>query len=294
MRCNASGSAPTSRASSSTGRGPSARASATPRSAVIASNLVTSAPQKSRQRSPSVRLRRHRRHSDGRDSCGDLVGLVVGERPAVEQRAPVADDGDHRRLVHAEGGGQLLLDGTGEARQLGQRQRAAADARDGLLDGAAGRARPAAPRGRERPRPARAASAAPGSRPAGRGRARASLRALRASACPSAGRGGADAGAAARPGRSGRRRSPPAGRRAACRRRSRRGRRPRRAPPPGSARPRRRRARPSRGRREAGSSWRRATAASSSSRGCSVKPTTRKFDWWTRSRSAVSGPIARS
>ena len=28
-------------------------------------------------------------------------------------------------------------------------------------------------------------------------------------------------------------------------------------------------------------------------RGCSVKPTTRKFDWCTRSRSAVSGPIAR-
>ena len=35
-------------------------------------------------------------------------------------------------------------------------------------------------------------------------------------------------------------------------------------------------------------------AASSSTRGCSVKPTTRKFDWCTRSSSAVSGPIARS
>ena len=34
--------------------------------------------------------------------------------------------------------------------------------------------------------------------------------------------------------------------------------------------------------------------ASSAVAGCSVKPTTRKFDWWTRSRSAVSGPIARS
>ena len=31
-----------------------------------------------------------------------------------------------------------------------------------------------------------------------------------------------------------------------------------------------------------------------SRRGCSVKPTTRKFDWWTRRSSAVSGPIARS
>ena len=39
----------------------------------------------------------------------------------------------------AQRGGQLLLDGAGEARQLGERQRAAADARDGLLDRAAGR-----------------------------------------------------------------------------------------------------------------------------------------------------------
>ena len=38
----------------------------------------------------------------------------------------------------------------------------------------------------------------------------------------------------------------------------------------------------------------RATSASSESRGRSVKPTTRKFDWCTRRRSAVSGPIARS
>ena len=43
-----------------------------------------------------------------------------------------------------------------------------------------------------------------------------------------------------------------------------------------------------------GRPWRRATAATSSSRGRSSKPTTRKFDWWTRSRTAVSGPIARS
>ena len=30
------------------------------------------------------------------------------------------------------------------------------------------------------------------------------------------------------------------------------------------------------------------------SAGCSVNPTTRKFDWCTRRSSAVSGPIARS
>ena len=41
----------------------------------------------------------------------------------------------------AQRGRELLLDGAGEARQLGERQRAAADARDGLLDGAARRLR---------------------------------------------------------------------------------------------------------------------------------------------------------
>ena len=72
-------------------------------------------------------------------SCGDLVRLGVGERSAVEQRASVADDGDHWRLVRPQRAGQLLLDRAGEARQLGQRQRAASYPRDGLLDGAAGR-----------------------------------------------------------------------------------------------------------------------------------------------------------
>ena len=54
------------------------------------------------------------------------------------------------------------------------------------------------------------------------------------------------------------------------------------------------RARPSRGRRRAAARARCATPASSASAGCSVKPTTRKFDWCTRRSSAVSGPIARS
>ena len=34
--------------------------------------------------------------------------------------------------------------------------------------------------------------------------------------------------------------------------------------------------------------------ASSRSAGCSVKPTMRKLDWWTRRSTAVSAPIARS
>ena len=67
----------------------------------------------------------------------DLVHLGVGHRAAVEQAAAVADDGDDRRLARAQRRGELLLDGAGEARQLGQRQRAAADAGDRLLDRAA-------------------------------------------------------------------------------------------------------------------------------------------------------------
>ena len=37
-----------------------------------------------------------------------------------------------------------------------------------------------------------------------------------------------------------------------------------------------------------------ASAASSASAGAAVKPTMRKFDWWTRRIAAVSGPMARS
>src|SRR5207253_635923 len=60
----------------------------------------------------------------------------AGERPAVEQQPAVADDADDRRLALAERRGKLLLHGAREARQLGERQRPAADARHGLLDGA--------------------------------------------------------------------------------------------------------------------------------------------------------------
>ena len=71
------------------------------------------------------------------DRGGDLVDLGVGERAAVEQQPAVADDADDRRLAGAQRRRERLLDGAGEARQLGQRQRAAADAADGLLDLAA-------------------------------------------------------------------------------------------------------------------------------------------------------------
>ena len=61
----------------------------------------------------------------------------VGEGAAVEQRAAVADDRDHGRLVATERRSELLLDGAGEARQLGERERTAPDPRDRLLDLAA-------------------------------------------------------------------------------------------------------------------------------------------------------------
>ena len=156
----------------------------------------------------------------------------VGERAAVEQEPAVADDADHRRLALPQRRGERLLDRAGEARQLGERQRAAADAGDRLLDRAAGQLREALGAGADRLGRLARACAARGPR-AGRardrGRARASPRARPASACRRAARAGAGGAGAARPARRGRRRSRPAGRRAACRPRSRRGRRRRRA-----------------------------------------------------------------
>src|SRR4051794_21930019 len=81
---------------------------------------------------PERRLPAH-----GEDGGGDLVGLVVRQRPAVEQKASFADDADDGRLVDAQRRGERLLDGAGEARHLGERERAATDAADGLLDVAA-------------------------------------------------------------------------------------------------------------------------------------------------------------
>ena len=67
------------------------------------------------------------------------LGLVVGQRQAVEEEAAVADDAHHRRVARAQRLGERLLDRAREARELGERQRAAADAADGLLDLAARR-----------------------------------------------------------------------------------------------------------------------------------------------------------
>ena len=160
----------------------------------------------------------------GADRGGGLGQLVVGERAAVEQEPPVADDPDDRRIACPQRRGELLLDRARVAPQLRERQRAAADARDGLLDGLRRRAARAARRGRARPRPAPRASAAPESRsrrvevelkrPLERGE-RELVRAQRAleRVAPEP----LDEVARAR------RRSRPAARRAACRPRSRRG-----------------------------------------------------------------------
>ena len=76
---------------------------------------------------------RSRRALTATAAAHDLVDLGVRERAAVEERPPVANDRDHRRLAAPERLRERLLDGAGRARQLGERERAAADARDGLL-----------------------------------------------------------------------------------------------------------------------------------------------------------------
>ena len=84
-----------------------------------------------------------------------------------------------RRLAEPERRGELLLDRAREALELGERQRAAADAGDGLLDLPADELRQPLGTRPDHRRAARRACAAPGSRAArapGRGRARASPR----------------------------------------------------------------------------------------------------------------------
>ena len=66
-----------------------------------------------------------------------LVHVGVGQRPAVEKQPPVPDDADDRRLAEPKRLGEGLLDRARRARELGERQRAAADTRDRLLDLAA-------------------------------------------------------------------------------------------------------------------------------------------------------------
>src|SRR5579875_2688868 len=75
----------------------------------------------------------------GADGCGGLVRLGVREGQAVEQQAAVAHHADEGRLPLAERRRQLLGQGAGEARELGQGQGAPADPSDRRLDLAAGR-----------------------------------------------------------------------------------------------------------------------------------------------------------
>ena len=70
------------------------------------------------------------------------------ERPAVEQEPAVADDPDDGRLAGAQRRRERLLDRAREARQLGERQRAAADAARPSPRPCRRRAPPAAPRAR--------------------------------------------------------------------------------------------------------------------------------------------------
>ncbi len=96
--------------------------------------------QRAAQKVPEDGLGRALAHVAGAsDRGGGRLGLLVGQRQAVEQEAAVADDPDDGRLAGAERAGERLLERAREARQLGERQRAAADAADRLLDLAAGR-----------------------------------------------------------------------------------------------------------------------------------------------------------
>src|SRR5262245_9737922 len=66
--------------------------------------------------------------------CCDLLDLTVGQRAAVEERTPVADERDDRRLAGPKRVGEPLLDRACGARKLRQRKRAATDASDRVLD----------------------------------------------------------------------------------------------------------------------------------------------------------------
>ena len=61
------------------------------------------------------------RGSAALDRCCDRVDLLVGDRAAVEERPPLADEGHDRCRRSAQRGGQVALERTGRARQLEQR-----------------------------------------------------------------------------------------------------------------------------------------------------------------------------
>ena len=95
---------------------------------------------------PTVSGMRHEPRAAATAAATSSTSSSVSVRQS-RSRPAVADDADHRRLAARGADGELVLDRAGEARQLGERQRAAADARDRLLDLAAGRRRePLGPR----------------------------------------------------------------------------------------------------------------------------------------------------
>ncbi len=92
---------------------------------------VPSAPRKRSHSCDSGEPLAHARAA--RTAAATASISVVGHRAAVEQQAAVADDADHGRLAESQRRRELLLDGARVALKLRQRERAAADARDGLL-----------------------------------------------------------------------------------------------------------------------------------------------------------------
>ena len=201
---------------------------------------------------PSTQLARAAVTARATSSTSSVRSVRASSSSRPSRTIPITGGSPSRSGV-----GELLLDRAGDARQLRERERAAADPRDGLLElaaderGEALRAR--AHRVDRLVEHAQDGDLAAGAL-AGRRGARASPRARRGSACRRGAPAGAGGGGAARRGRLPDDDARPAARRAACRRRSRRGRRLPRGSRTRSARRRARAASPSRGRRRAAGS----------------------------------------
>ena len=83
---------------------------------------------------PEHGLRRPGAHPRAAATAAATSSASASVNVRQSSRSVRRGDADDRRVAGAQRARQLLLDRAGEARQLGQRQRAAADPRDGLLD----------------------------------------------------------------------------------------------------------------------------------------------------------------
>ena len=105
------------------------------RNAEIGDDRQGSRDERSAQRVPQLRLRRACAHpravptADATSSASESVSVRQSRSSRPSRMTPITGGSPARN-----GAGKLFLDRAGEARQLRQRKRAAADPRDGLLD----------------------------------------------------------------------------------------------------------------------------------------------------------------